>query len=197
MNIAGAILAGGKNSRMQGKDKAFIKVDGQPIIERTTGLLKRTFEEVIIVTNSPSSYRAYDKECIIVTDIVKNKGPLGGMHAALTWTSKEAIFFVACDMPFLNEKLVGRLLDVWMDNPSESIVFRLNGRIQPLCGIYSKAILPVIEDALKKENLAISAMLDNCRCTYIEASDKDAFLFANINAGHDLGEVGAIWKSIL
>ena len=48
--MAGVILSGGKSIRM-GKNKAFIQVEGVPIIERIHNLFRELFQEVIIVTN--------------------------------------------------------------------------------------------------------------------------------------------------
>jgi molybdopterin-guanine dinucleotide biosynthesis protein A len=48
-NMAASVLAGGKNSRMYGRNKAFIEMNGTPIIQRTIKLLAGIFEEIIIV----------------------------------------------------------------------------------------------------------------------------------------------------
>ena len=58
MDIACAILAGGKNSRM-GRNKAFIEIDNLPIIEKILNVLKKEFSEIILVTNSPSDFLLY------------------------------------------------------------------------------------------------------------------------------------------
>ena len=60
------------------------------------------FKEVILVTNSPEDYVLFENECRIIPDIIKDKGPLGGIHSALSNTAKKAVFFVACDMPYLH-----------------------------------------------------------------------------------------------
>ena len=53
--INAIILAGGKNSRMSGQDKAFLEIEGQPIIERLIGKLKLLVNKIIVVTNSPEN----------------------------------------------------------------------------------------------------------------------------------------------
>ena len=50
------ILAGGKSSRF-GRDKAFVKIDGVPIIKRQIKILKGIFKKIIIVTNDQRKYR--------------------------------------------------------------------------------------------------------------------------------------------
>jgi len=111
-NIAGAILAGGNNLRMKGRNKSFLKINGTPLIQKTIFLFKKLFEEIIIVTNCPPDYVWYEKDALIVTDILKNRGPLGGIHTGLTRATKKKVFFAACDMPFLDERLIKRILDI-------------------------------------------------------------------------------------
>ena len=77
------ILAGGKNSRFGGKNKAFIQIENKTIIQRIIDNVGYIFSEIIIVTNSPEDFSGY-KQNRIITDIYKNKGPLAGLHAALT-----------------------------------------------------------------------------------------------------------------
>jgi len=91
-NISGAILAGGRNKRMGGVNKSFIEIQGSPIIQRSVNILKEIFEEIIIVTNSLTDYEPYKKECRVVTDIIKGIGPLGGIHSALSHTTKRRFF---------------------------------------------------------------------------------------------------------
>ncbi|MCK4488044.1 MAG: molybdenum cofactor guanylyltransferase [Desulfobacterales bacterium] len=121
-NIAGAILAGGNNLRMKGRNKSFLKINGTPLIQKTISLFKRLFEEIIIVTNCPPDYALYKKDALIVTDILKNKGPLGGIHTGLTRATKKRVFFAACDMPFLEEGLIKRILDISEDSEGYAVI---------------------------------------------------------------------------
>lgn len=81
--MTGIILSGGKNIRM-GTNKAFIKVDGERLIDRTVRLFKDIFEEVILVTNSPLEY--LDQDVKIVTDIIKGKSAMGGVFIPDSFT---------------------------------------------------------------------------------------------------------------
>ena len=97
--MTGVILSGGKNTRM-GENKAFLKVGEERLIDRTVRLFRRVFREVIIVTTSPLDY--LDQEATIVTDILPEKGALGGLYTGLFYATDEYAFLAACDMPFLN-----------------------------------------------------------------------------------------------
>ena len=73
--MTGIILSGGKNIRM-GTNKAFLKVGGERLIDRTTRIFKQIFDEVILVTNSPLDY--LDHDGIIARTSSKIKEPWEG-----------------------------------------------------------------------------------------------------------------------
>src|SRR4030042_5654704 len=97
--MTGIILSGGRSTRM-GKNKAFLRVGGERLIDRTVRLFRTVFREVIIVTAGPLDY--LDQETVIVTDILPERGALGGIYTGLFYAGEEHAFVAACDMPFLN-----------------------------------------------------------------------------------------------
>ncbi|MDO8525689.1 MAG: molybdenum cofactor guanylyltransferase, partial [Candidatus Omnitrophota bacterium] len=106
LEITGIVLAGGKAARMRGScDKAFLKVGGKTIIDRQLKALRNIFKEIMIVTNSPDRYK--DRKGVkIIPDLVREKGPLGGIYSGLSASGSFYNFVTACDMPFINEGLV-------------------------------------------------------------------------------------------
>lgn len=94
----GFVLAGGRSSRM-GRDKAFLKLAGKPLIEHAVTKLRRVCDEVSIL----SSDRRLEEYAPIVPDIHPGCGPMGGMEAALlhphSW--HEWNLFLPVDVPFL------------------------------------------------------------------------------------------------
>ena len=151
-NIAGAILAGGKNSRMSGLNKAFIRINGIFIFQRTLRLFKKIFDEIIIVTNCPQDFASYKKDVTLVTDTIKGIGPLGGIHAALSVTSKKAVFFVACDMPFLHNALIRRQIKCFNKVECDCLLPRVGSFIESLHAIYKKPLKENINNFVKDNN---------------------------------------------
>jgi FdhD protein len=101
--VTGVILAGGASSRM-GSNKALLPYRGGVFVEAIFRQLRRLFPEVLLVTNSPEQYQFLP--CRKVPDIFPGHGALAGIHAGLHHSSTDAIFVVACDMPYLNTALV-------------------------------------------------------------------------------------------
>src|SRR3989338_1011010 len=108
-NYTAIILAGGKAERMKGAQKAFLKLEGKRIIESKIEALRKYFSEIIIVTNRLRGF-SYLKNIRIVEDLQKNKGPLMGLYSGLKKSSNQINFITACDMPFINLKLIRFML---------------------------------------------------------------------------------------
>src|SRR2546426_10025709 len=106
--VAGAMLAGGRASRMGGRDKAFAAVGGEPIAVRTLRLFGQLFPQTLVVTNHSERFRGLGAET--VADEFPGCGPLAGIHAALQASRYPHVFVVACDMPGLDLDVIRFLL---------------------------------------------------------------------------------------
>ncbi len=192
-NLAAAILAGGKNSRMAGENKALLKFKGEPLIKRTLRVLRGIFDEIILVTNSAKDFAPLEKEALIVSDILKDAGPLGGIHAGLTATGKDAVFFVACDMPFLHNDIILRELKYFHETPCDCLVPRIGSFLEPLCAIYKKDIKDRIALFLKKSSdRSVKSFLQTINTYYLDLSE-DAIhyrnMFINVNTPKELEKI--------
>lgn len=190
-DISAVILAGGKNSRM-GEDKAFIEINGAILIQKTVAQLKRVFKEVVIVTNSPGEYELYKKHALIITDIIKNKGPLSGIYSALCQVSRESVFFVACDMPFLHNDMIERLLVYFDNNECDVLIPKIGTRIEPLHAVYKTHLKRRLEFFLKNSSdYSVRSFLRTVNTKYMELDDIPANrrIFKNINSPRDLKNI--------
>lgn len=161
--VAGVILAGGRNSRMGGVDKAFLRVGGNTAFERILVTLRACFPQVVVVSNSPEKYAAYDVE--VTSDELRGLGPLGGLHAGLGRIRAPYAFVTACDMPFLNPEpirfLVSRLAG------QEAIVPCWHGDIEPLHALYAAALRPRIAAAVRAGASALRDFLPQVAAEYV------------------------------
>ena len=187
--MTGIILSGGKNIRI-GTNKAFIKVDGERLIDRTVRLFKNIFEEVILVTNSPLEY--LDQDVKIVTDIIKEKGAMGGIYTGLFYSTCDCSFVSACDMPFLNRNFIEYMIanvghhDIVVPNPPDGL--------QPLHAIYSSKCLPHIKKSIDMDKLKITGFFNRLKVLKIPADtiitfDPERRMFFNINTEEDLTRI--------
>lgn len=184
--MAAIILAGGKSIRM-GENKAFIEVDGVPIISRIYSLFKELFEEVIIVTNQKDLFKNLDSR--IYTDLVPDKGALGGLYTGIFFSSFQYSFCVACDMPFIKKALVQYLIKNTKDE--DVIVPRTSDGLQPLHAIYSKNCLEPIRKIIEQGKYKIIDFYRLVRVRIVEENDfllLDPFResFINVNTPEEL-----------
>jgi len=187
--ISCAILAGGDNKRMSGKNKAFLEIKNIPIIQRTITLLKRISDEILLVTNSVDNYGQFGKDCRIVTDIIKGIGPLGGIHAGLSESTKEAVFFVACDMPFLHNEAVSEQIKEFFLCRCDALIPRMQIEIEPLHGIYQTKLASLIQSFTERNsNHSIRGFLETVNVCYWDIDDSPFYqkVFTNLNTPEDV-----------
>jgi len=161
--VAGVILAGGRNSRMGGIDKAFLRVGGETIFDRTLSVLRRCFSNIVVVSNTPEKYSGYAVD--VTPDELVGLGPLGGLHAALGRIPTRYAFVTACDMPYLREEpiryLVSRLRE------QDAIVPQWDGDIEPLHALYAARLRPRIAEATARGARALRDFLPELDVEYV------------------------------
>lgn len=184
------ILAGGKSSRM-GFDKQFLKIGEKPLMDTMIAELKKEFQDIVIVTNKPSQYKITNDDYRIVSDEIKQKGPLSGIHIGLKMSKSKYTYFIACDMPKVNLDYIRYMKNELIRTKSDACVTEYNHRIEPFNAFYSSEVLPKIEELVLKERLSMLALIDNINTLFIEESiakkyNKDSNMFFNLNTQEDL-----------
>jgi molybdopterin-guanine dinucleotide biosynthesis protein A len=186
------ILAGGGNRRFRAL-KSFISIEGMPLIERNLGLLKELFHEVFISTNLPEPY--FYLGAPLIGDVLPSRGPMSGIYSALINAKGSDVFVVACDMPFLNKKVVTFILERRMRHcrecgPCDATVPVFNNGPQPLSGVYSRSLLPHLEKEIVHEKTSLIPFLHGVNTYFINESDMRTIdpggrSFININTVED------------
>jgi molybdopterin-guanine dinucleotide biosynthesis protein A len=165
------ILAGGRNTRMEGLDKAFLEIEGRPFIEIIIDRLKDLVSEIIVVTNSPKRYSKFKVK--LVSDEEAGRGPLMGIYCGLKASDARYNFVVACDMPFINSRLIKFMLDN-KDN-CDILLFKDSEKFHTLFGVYSKSCIPVIEEMLSQNCLRIQAIFPRLKSRFLPIKKMDKF----------------------
>ncbi len=183
--VSAAILAGGRNTRMK-THKAFLAVDGCPIIGRTLDGLYSVFDEVLVIANDRERYAQLDAR--VVPDVIPHQGPLSGIHAALTHALHDYVFVVACDMPFVNTDVAAYLAA--QREGYDCVVPVIRSYPEPLYAVYGKTCLEPVTELLTSGRRRVSDLFSMVRVKYIaekEISDlgEPGKIFFNINYPED------------
>jgi molybdenum cofactor guanylyltransferase len=181
-NITLAILAGGKASRMGGANKALLKWNGKTFVEIILESLCEVFPNAIIIANDQEPYNHLGIQ--LFPDIFLGKGPLGGIHAALTRSKTNLIFAVSCDMPFVDAEIANQIAVIALKSESLAFVPRIGIMLEPLFAVYSRTGLVTLTSLLKQSNnVPIRSYLNAIPTQYIDLPNttQTQRCFTNIN----------------
>lgn len=145
-SFGGLVLAGGKGQRMGGCQKALLQFQGHTFLEHLE-MAFSGFDELLLSANDPAL--AAGTRFQTVMDEKQGQGPLEGLRSALSVCKSDGLVVTTCDVPLFSSALV-RLLIKASQGHSVIACMDRKGRLHPLCGVYQKTCIPVIEAALSE-----------------------------------------------
>ena len=191
------IQAGGRSSRM-GTDKAWLEINGHPMIESVLAAAQPVAASLSILINSanPNAKRyrelAAKWNARLLHDLHDHKGPLGGIHTALKICGEnESALILACDMPYLPSEFLNFLCQKHLSGTAAiTVPIDQEGRLQPLAAIYDQACLPVIKEMLAANRLRVDRLFEQVPTQFVSLdeiaiSSLTEKLFSNLNSPED------------
>jgi len=190
-DCTGALVAGGRASRLGGVPKGLLRLWGEPLVARALGLFRGLFVESLVVANERDSYLEFGAP--VVADRIAGKGAPGGLHAALAASRTEWVFTAACDMPFLDEAPIAWLAGRRAGAPAVAVIWK--GRLEPLHAFWSRACLPTVERMLGEGEPSMWRIATAVGARFLPEEawreiDPEGRAFANANTPEDLARLG-------
>ena len=194
-NAAIFVIAGGKSSRM-GRDKRWLDLGGRSMLERCLRRIPTVFSErfLMMEANSPDIMQlAENCGFCIVTDEVQGRGPVEGLRLGLKHMSADWGLALSADMPFFSfsaiEPLFIRLSEIISkgERRIKCILPTLDGRRQPLAGLYHKGLLTEIAQKIKRGERKLGAMAEAFETELVEIhryTEQKEYFF-NVNTKYD------------
>lgn len=152
MNSTAVILAGGHASRMNYYPKYKVKLGKYTFLQ----YIQFTLDDLSFAKTALSIFPGQQVEnCNLPQweDEIAEIGPISGLQTALSKSQTEFVFVVPCDMPTLSTELIEYLF-AQMEPADAAVLPSLNGRINPLVGIYrtnqSKTLCQMIENGCRR-----------------------------------------------
>ncbi len=185
MNLYGSavILAGGKSTRM-GFDKQFLQVQDRTIVQHLISHLGKRFTDIMVSSATP---KLYDPGQVrVIKDIYKDVGPLGGIHAALQGAKSEAVFVIACDMPYLEIPYIDFMMDEMKKGSWDACVTARGDHLEVFHSFYCRSALEVLEGELAAERYSVQRFTRKIKALIIPEASAAPYLpewraFTNIN----------------
>lgn len=213
--ISAGILAGGKSSRM-GENKAFLIWKEHTLLEHLADLLaaEPKVGQLLISVAEEEEYREAFRgwqggtELMFVMDQHQDYGPLEGLYQLLAEGKYPWLFVTATDMPLLSREFIRRLI-AQIPAPGtreelqavsfasgsrkelQAVIPRAEGRIHPLCGLYAKSALPVLERLRRQGEHKVRRLLEELRvcCVDVEELGFSSGVLENVNTPEEYRRV--------
>lgn len=175
--VYGAVLAGGQSRRM-GRDKSQLVFNTHTLLEHAAGILRQGGISTPLI-----SHRDF------IADIIPECGPLGGIHAVLTYLLAHAaqdasVIFTAVDMPALSPVLINRLVTTRMD--SNDALIRFDGQTFPFRLQVKNQHVKLIESLINRVgNKSVQNFQKQLSSKLIENTFNTSTPFRNVNTPRD------------
>ena len=184
--ILGAILAGGKATRMGRRAKGLLPHDhgGSLISHLLTELRAAGVANLLIAANDPNVYGRFGVP--VVADLRPGLGPLAGIEAALAHAADgnrgEAALFLPCDLPAITRRQIEQLVAAFQTRQAGITMAVIRGemaRRHALCCVVHCDMLPQIAAAIGRGRLKVGALWQELGAE--EVSFADPKPFQNVN----------------
>jgi molybdopterin-guanine dinucleotide biosynthesis protein A len=195
--LAAFVLAGGKSTRM-GADKALLELGDRTLLARALEVAGTVAEQVAIV-GDPQRFLSYGR---VVEDVYPERGPLGGIQAALAGQGGELNLMLAVDLPFVEPRFL-QYLAAAAESAAIVTVPRTEDGWQPLCAIYRREFGAIAEAALRQGKNKIDALYAQVVTRVIDEKELRRMgfstgMFRNLNTPQDFERAakleGAEWS---
>jgi len=181
--LTGAILCGGKSSRM-GTPKAGLLLDsGLTMVEHVYRALGHVCERIVFVGHALGVPEPLLNAGKHIRDEIPGLGPLGALDALLSSGLDHEYIVTPCDLNKASPSLYFLLAKEQMHTPT---VLSHQGNLEPLIGRYSQKQLAQIRLQLRERDLSIRSLLLKCHAQAIEVPRHLRCALKNANTPQDL-----------
>lgn len=192
------IQAGGQSRRM-GQDKALVPFDNQLLISRVIERVSPIADEILVTTNRPNDFQFL--KVPLVTDLLPGRGALGGVYTALSAAKQPLVALVACDMPFVNYRLLDAQRVALLLHGADLVIPRLADGLEPFHAIYDRDnCLPHILQSIQEDHWRVDSWFSKVKIHFFEEAeiqtyDPNLMSFWNVNTPEELEKARQIAKN--
>lgn len=173
-----------------GRDKGLVPFLGKPLVSRVVERVAPLADELILTTNNPEGYRFLGLP--LFSDIIPQRGSLSGLYTALSAASHPRVIVVACDMPFVNRRLLELQRKLLDEEQTDAVIPQHGDGMEPFHAIYQReTCLPLIQTALQHGMWRADGWFGLARITLLAKEkilelDPDLLSFLNVNTPEEV-----------
>ncbi len=180
--LTGVVLAGGKSRRM-GRDKAFVELEGNTLVRRQAALLAAAGCTEILISGRADVDYGVGGACVVL-DPAPDRGPLGGLVAALRAMRHDRLLVLAVDLPRMSRDFLQRAVSAGAAGMGV-VPYGIHG-YEPLAACYTRSLRAPAEAALASARLSLQALMAEAEAAglvrRLPLSPADERLFENWNS---------------
>ena len=200
-NIKSCIILCGGQSRRMGQDKGSMLIQEKPMIKHILSTLNHEINEAIIVLNDKKRIAKYMQfidptdytyKINFVEDEIKNKGPLPGLMTGLENITGQYSLVLPCDSPYVTKNYINTIFNEINEDYQAIVPYHDSENklktSEPLHSIYSKSIVPEIEDLISEDTLHIKGLIKKIETKFVLIDNKKILKkeFRNLNRPSDI-----------
>ncbi|NDJ55644.1 molybdenum cofactor guanylyltransferase MobA [Enterobacteriaceae bacterium 4M9] len=183
MPVCGVILAGGRATRMGGRDKGLLMLNGQPLWKHVSDRLAPQVGQLVISANRHLDIYQRSGMQIVSDSLPGYPGPLAGMLSVMQSVDSEWLLFCPCDTPMIPEDVAECL---WQARGNAPAVWVNDGeRAHPTLALVNRRLAPALEAYLASGERRVMVFLRQQGGVALTIPGKQE-CFANVNTPADL-----------
>jgi molybdopterin-guanine dinucleotide biosynthesis protein A len=181
-----AVLAGGASRRM-GAAKAALPYGPTTLLAHQTGRLSEIFEEVFVVAKRAPDFDIGPASLLL--DRSDEHASIHGVARALEEVP-DRVFILGVDLPLAAAPVLRAIAALSLEGDAPAVVPLADGRLQPLCAVWRRRLLPEVLDRIARGDLSLHALLEAAGAAIVpeeewKALDPSGNSFANVNTVED------------
>ena len=187
---AGVILAGGRATRMENRDKGLVVYNGHPLVSYAIAALTPAASPLYINANrNLAHYRQFGHP--VITDPTDSyDGPLAGVLAAIAQATTEHLLVMPCDCPLITAKHSQKLLQCHITTQADVTVAFDGQHLHAVFFAVRTSLRESLSQFLASGQRKVGSWLAQQTMARADFSDEPE-IFTNINSLHDLAHLEA------
>jgi len=161
-----------------GEDKALLPFGGyETLTEYQYRRLLPHFQKLYISTKCDKF--SFEAPLILDDETLDTYAPTAGLLTVFRHLDDEAFFVLSVDTPFVDESVIKKIVSCFEEGEADAIIAKSPNGIHPMCGIYTRKILPRLMQMVKNDQHRLGYLLKSSTTHFVPFDRDDPFLNLN------------------